>query len=324
MRRIKTSCLLGIVASLSGLLLGQTASQRGLALSQDNLSFVPPLQGKMRWTGNHLAGCDYCASNHPLVWVVDRQGNRVSVALEIPDAGYVGVRDVASGQDGSLTTVGLAMSADSRMATFIGWISPDATRQVVTRVWPYDPEVVAVSADGTIWTVGAMLNDNHTVVYPNVLRHYTPSGQLLASTIVSGVRKNSGGLYNVSSTSALMASDDRVGWLTMTCQYIEFSLEAVQLGSYACPNGYVHNFDVNVALSSANDLLVGGTPAKFPPMELDRATSTWKLVPAPSNLVSPQMLLGFDGLTLVTSTASNTTSWMRRYIWTGWPAPGNQ
>jgi hypothetical protein len=325
---MKIGCLIGILPLLSGLLPGQTAPQRGLALAQDNLPFLSPLSGRMRWTGNRLAGCDYCEGNHPIVWAVDRQGNREAVALDIPDAGYLGVRDVASGPDGSLTTVGLAISGDSRMGTFIAWISPDSARQAVTRVWPYDPEVVTVASDGTIWTVGAMSNDNHVVVYPNVLRHYTPSGQLLASTLITGVRKNSGGLYNVSNTSTLMASNDRIGWLTMTCQYIEFSFDAVQLGSsYTCPNGYKRILDVGgVALSSANELLVGGKwPASTPPLELDRDTGTWKPVPVSKDPGNTRRLLGFDGLTLVTLATSALPNgpgptWMRRYTWSDGPS----
>src|SRR5262249_479619 len=135
--------------------------------------FLSPLRGHMRWSGNRLSGCDYCDSK-PLLWAVDREGNREFVDFRIPGADLTAVRDVASGPDGSLTAVGNAISADSRMGTFIAWISPGATSQVVTRVWPYSPNVVTVTVDGTIWTVGAVMNDNYRVVYPNVLRHYSP------------------------------------------------------------------------------------------------------------------------------------------------------
>jgi hypothetical protein len=158
-----------------------------------------------------------------------------------------------------------------------------------------------------------------------VLRHYTTSGQLLASTVVRGVRPNSGGVGVVSQNSALMVSSDRVGWLTMACQYIEFSLDAVQLGNYACPSGYTNTqsyFDVGgVALSSADDLLLGGQwGAPLAPLELDRATNTWKPVPVYQDSGKTRYLLGFDGLTLVTSGLSG----MRRYTWSEQPPAGSQ
>jgi hypothetical protein len=303
-----------------GPLLGQTSAQRGLVAAQENVPFLYPLVGQVRWTGSRLTGCDYCFSK-PILWAVDRQGNREAVAFDVPGAYYAQIRDVAAGPDGSLTAVGLAMSGDSRMATFIAWISPDTTRQVVTRVWPYNPYAVTVAPDGTIWTVGPVMNDTPRVVNPNVLRHYTPSGQLLASTIVHGLRKSEGGLYSVSSTSVLMASNDRIGWLTMACQYVEFSFEGVQLGVYTLPSGYTKIIDVSgIALSAADDLLVGGKwLAPLAPLELERATSTWKPVPVSRDSGNTQMLLGFDGLTLVTSSMASS---MRRFTWSDEPSVG--
>lgn len=313
-----------MVALFMGLLAGQAVAQRALGLSQDNLPFQSPLRGHMRWTGNRLVGCDFCEGN-AILWAVDRQGNRKFVGFEIPEAGFTDVRDVAAGPDGSLAAVGMAISGDSRMGSFIAWISSDSARQVITRVWPYSPQVVTVAPDGTVWTVGAVMNDNYRQVYPNVLRHYTPSGQLLASTIVHSVRPNSGGTYQVSEVSALMASNDRIGWLTQTCQYIEFSFEAVQLGNYTCPNGSRRIIDIGgVALSSANDMLVGKSLAPLAPLELDRATNTWKLVPVSKDSGSTQKLLGFDGLTLVTAALSQGAQWMRRYTFSDEPSPGGQ
>jgi hypothetical protein len=188
----------------------------------------------------------------------------------------------------------------------------------VTRTWPYNPVAVSLATDSTIWSVGPFLNEGHKVVYANVLRHYTPTGQLLTSTIIRSVRKSTGGLYNVAETSSLMTSNDRVGWLTMTCQYLEFSLDGAQLpGSYSCPNGstsIIHNS--GVALSVSNDLLVGGKmPTGLSQFELDRTTNAWKPVLMPPDSGNTQMLLGFDGLTLVTWVSSSGSHWIRRYTW---------
>jgi hypothetical protein len=167
------------------------------------------------------------------------------------------------------------------------------------------------------------MNDNYREVSPNVLRHYTPTGLLLASTSVRGVRQSNSGMYRVSDISALMASNDRIGWLTGACQYIEFSFDAVQPGRYACPNGYTKFNDVSgVALSSANDLLVGGKwLAPLAPLELDRTTNTWKPVPVSGDSGNTRNILGFDGLTLVTTSMSSS---MRRYTLPNGPSVGSQ
>jgi hypothetical protein len=299
---------------LAAQLPGQISTQSGLiATATGNVSILSPMKGHMRWTGNQLVGCDYC-DGAPILWTVDKLGNRQTVALSVPGADYLRVMDLASGPDGSLAAVGMAISGDSRMGTFIAKISPDRSRQVVTRVWPYGPQAVTVAPDGTIWTIGAVMKDDYRGAKEyNTLRHYAASGQLLASTHVRGVRPNNGGMYAVSETSLLMASQDRIGWLTNACQYLEFSLEAVQIGSYDCPNGYKRNIEPSgVALSSAGDLLVGGKwGTAFAPMELDRATKSWKVVPVFPQAGGTQRLLGFDGLTLVTLSSSS----MQRYTW---------
>jgi hypothetical protein len=237
------------------------------------------------------------------------------VALDIAASAFTTVWDVAAGADGSMASVGSALSGDSRKGTFIVWISPDRSRQVVTRVWPYAPHVVVLGSDGTIWTVGEVVNDSYQLVYPNVLRHYAPSGQLLASTIIMRARPNKGGAFSVSGASTLMASNDRVGWLTLACQYLEFSLDGVELGRYNCPSGAGRISELGgVALSQSNDLVVGAKQAApLAPLELDRATGGWKPVQVLQDSGNTNEVLGFDGLTLITRAGLA----VRRYAWSG-------
>ena len=74
--------------------------------------------------------------------------------------------------------------------------------------------------------------------------------------------------------SALIASNDRIGWLTLACKYYEFSFDGVQMGRYGCPNGQadIHQLG-GVALSTANDLLVGASNAVGPLTPLELAES---------------------------------------------------
>jgi hypothetical protein len=315
---IFSSVILGLVPGLA------LAQRQLIATHEDVPALIPPGGQIPRWTNNRLAGCNPC-SGAPILYTADRRSNRETVALDVPGSDLTAVYDVAAGPDGSIAAVGMAMSGDSRMGTFIAWIAPDRSRQVITRVWPYGALVVTVAPDGTIWTVGPVMNENYREVYPNVLRHYAPSGQLLASTLIGRARKSNFGMYKVSETSKLMASSDRIGWLTMTCQYIEFSFDAVELGRYACPNGYsdIQQVGYGAALSSANDLLVGEGSAVAPlaPLELDRATNTWKPVPVLQDSGKTIGLMGFDGLTLVTEAAGPM---LRRYVLSNQPLAGGQ
>ncbi len=300
----------------AGLLSGQTSAQRRLVATGDEIAF-PSLAGHIpRWTSGRLVGCDECQSGAPVLWSVDRQGKREDVLLEVPGANYVSAWDVASGPDGALVVVGFAISGDSRFAEFVNWISPDRKRQVLTRVSPYSPCAVTVAPDGTIWTVGPM-KDEATMrdVDSNVLRHYSPSGQLLATTTIRSTRRFNG-LANVSQASTLMASNDRIGWLTLACEYIEFSFSAVEAGRYNCPSQISDLGKAGgVALSSANDLLIGGKPlgaGPLAPLELDRATDTWGPVPVPDDSRVSEGVLGFDGLTLV---ARRPVGRLQRLTW---------
>jgi hypothetical protein len=100
-----------------------------------------------------------------------------------------------------------------------------------------------------------------------------------------------------------MASKDRLGWLTRACEYIEFSFDGVEVGRYGCPGGYSDFHQIGgVGLSPANDLVIGASWATpLGPLELDRATSTWKRVPVLEDSGTTRRILGFDGLTLMTS-----------------------
>ncbi len=262
----------------------------------------PPILSMPRWSGSRLVGCDECQSHAPILWAVDRQGRREETVLQIPESGYVTVWDVASGQDGAVAAVGYAISNDSRLADFIVWISPDRGQQVIMRVWPFCPYAVAVAPDGTVWAAGPVKHEDSKVdFHANVVRHYSPLGQLLATTTVRGVRRFNG-LAAVANGSTLMVSKDRVGWLTHACDYIEFSFDGTEVGRYACPATLADGqFVGGVGLSLSNDLVIGGSRSgPLSPLMLDRLTHNWVPVPAPADIKNAHGILGFDGLTLVT------------------------
>ncbi len=312
MRIREVSRLLFLVIVISP---ASAVAQHQVTAMQSDIPGVVPSDGWIpRWRNNWLVGCEHCQGS-PLLYTVDAGGRRETIALDIAASAFTYVHDVTVGADRSIAAVGRAISDDSRKGTFIVWISPDRSRQVVTRVWPYTPYVVAMASDGTIWTVGAVLTDTYRTMYPNVLRHYAPSGQLLTSTNILNARPNSGGAYTVNQASTLMVSKDRVGWLTFACQYLEFSTDGVELGRYNCPNGPTTITELGgVALSPSDDLLVGAkNAAPLAPLELNRATGNWKPVTVLMDSGNTNEILGFDGATLVTRAGLA----VRRYAWSG-------
>jgi hypothetical protein len=310
---------MGVLRVISTVFLAAWGLYPTLALAQRQL--VPTYQDvgvttTGRWPRLHnglLAGCDVYCEGAPILSLTDKLGSRQTVNLNIPGSDYVYVRDVAAGADNSLVAVGVALSGDSRTGTFIAWISPDRARQTITRTWPYSPFAVAVAADGTIWTAGSVMTQSGLYLNPNVIRHYTSSGQLLASTIVSGARQHNG-MWDGSHDSRLMVSGDRVGWFTEACQYFEFSLDDVQLGRYDCPPGMSITQVGGIALSSADDVLIATKQvAPLTVVALDRSTGNWQqVVIQPDSGKQPKHVYGFDGLTLVTNANSNQ---VRRYSW---------
>ena len=112
-----------------------------------------------------------------------------------------------------------------------------------------------------------------------------------------------------------MASNDRIGWLTWACQYVEFSADGVESGRYNCPSGSNSILQLGgVALSPSNDLVVGAKQAApLAPLELDRATGQWRPVTVLQDSGNTNEVLGFDGLTLITRAGLK----LRRYAWSG-------
>jgi len=305
-----------------GLLVTTVSAQGHLTATQGEVGYQMPAQGgRIRWTFDLMVGCDFCDSPNPIVWTTDSHGYEESISVSIPDANRISIRDVASGPDKSLAAVGLAIAGNSRGGNFILWISPDRSKQTVIRVWPYTPNVVAVAPDGTIWAVGGVGNSNFRRIYDNVLRHYSPSGQLLSSTILQNIRPEPNGFPEVSQMSELMASNDRIGWLTGPCQYVEFSFDGMELGSYSCPSGFGKMMELaGAALSPTDDLLVGSRwLSPLAPLQLNRSSNAWTPVTVSQDSGKTWMIVGFDGNTLVTATPSST---MRRYSWSAQAAGG--
>jgi hypothetical protein len=287
-------------------------------LVYESEAWVPgaPLDHVPQYSGGMVVSCDPCRAKEPILFTVDRQNRRDELVFELKGSGYISVNGIAAGPDGALAVAGYGISDDSRIAPFIALISPDRKSQVVNRTWPFLPYAVTVAPDGTVWAVGPIeAADANVYLNDNVLRHYDPSGRLLATATVKARRGKDDSIVSV--VSNLMASSDRVGWMTLACEYIEFSFDAKELGRYDCPPGRMNSQDwAGVALNAGNDVVLGAKRnAPFAPLELDRATRTWDPVAVPAGYaLESHWILGFDGPSLVTGSLLGGYK-VRRFNW---------
>jgi hypothetical protein len=291
------------------------------ALVYESEAWIPgvPLDHTPDYSGGMVVSCNPCRAKEPILFTIDRQSRRDELVFELKGSGYVSVEGIAAGPDGALAVAGYGMSGSFQFASFIAWISPDRKRQIVNRTWPFFPYAVTVAPDGTIWAVGPVKGKDASIdLDPSVLRHYDPSGSLLATATVNAKPEN--GSADVSIVSNLMASSDRIGWLTRACEYIEFSFDAKELGRYDCPPGPRNSLDRDgIALSANSDVVLGAKfNAPFAPLELNRAKRTWDPVEVPGDARDNHLILGFDGQSLVTESFLGGRK-IRRFNWGGTP-----
>jgi hypothetical protein len=255
-----------------------------------------------QWKGRWLVGVEENKSREPLLYIVGRDGLREEIRFGLPDAYLIIATGIAAGSDGAIAVFGSAYNNDSRGATFLLWISPDRKNRVLNRVWPYVPNAAAIASDGTIWTAG-WVRDGDEVSQRNVVRRFDRSGATLSSFTVRarGWTETSGLLLT---QSYMVSSRDRVGWLNDGGEYIEFSLTGTEVDRFDGPPVAESRRVEGIALSEANDLLVGVTGGmKWDIMAFDRKERAWRPVRL-SEGKWPHWgrLLGIDGNTLMTTT----------------------
>jgi hypothetical protein len=257
--------------------------------------FVP------QWSGTLIVGFEDNLTNAPLVDAIDRDLNRDGISFEIPGANLINIRGVGGGFDGSILVGGNAFSGDSRRAGFIAWIPPDRRRRTLIQTEPFRPEAVVMAADGVIWAAGLIWdgkegrNNTHSVV-----QRYDTTGKLLSSLQVPGAKSDSHMAGMADGSSHLLASKNRVGWLTNGYEYVEFSLDGTMLDRFDGPQESGVVGFAGWGLSAENQVVLGlaiGNGSKV--MALDRVARSWAPMPLPGHQPGEWVrVIGFDGATL--------------------------
>jgi hypothetical protein len=313
--RILTFGVVWLVAGAAGL----RGQPRAMFVPDREIPARLPINGATPiWRGGALLGVEKSDAKAPVLYLVDRGGRREEFLFSIPESSWIGISGIALAEDGTIGLCGGATTAEAIGTRFIAIISPDHKRQTLIRTWPYQAQQIALAPDGTIWTAGVITDDANTrVVVYNVLRRYERSGKLLASWSVRAKARAQMGPNAVDSSHPyLMASRDRVGWLSNGGEYFEYSLDGREIGQYAPPAGVVFGWPgandtfnhpdlsersaphvLDAALSQNNDLLLcafkGDNSRTWQLLRLDRESRTW--VPATAEQKGWPSVAGFDG-----------------------------
>jgi hypothetical protein len=310
--RVLLSCLLlagvacQVVAQTSSALVRKSEKAEVYRAAEN--PFVPV------WSGYGLIGVRMNRTSKPTVWVSSSSGIE-DIQFSIPGGEQLIIWSVAASQDHTITIGGLAVGTESRGSGFIGVIPPDRGKKLIVRTAPYFPLAITVAPDGVIWSVG--WDDEGGRRAYNVVKRFSQSGILLSSKnmLVSAVP--SGPDPDVSDSSHLHCSSDRVGWLTRAGQYLEFSFDGKEIGRFEAPllrqekqNSFVLPNYFFLALSVDNEVVVEGQAANSHTdslWRLDRSTRQW----IPANVTGEQVggaawLLGFDGAEIVVDTVTSS------------------
>ena len=288
---------------------------------------VPPI-----WGGGALLGVESSEAKAPVLYVVDREGSREAFPFSIPESSLINILGIARADDGTIALCG--GSVEITRTTFIAILPPDRKRQKVIKTWPYHAEQIALAADGTLWTAGTLTNGSNTrAPASNVLRRYDRSGKLQASWTVNAKANAATEANTVDASSAyLLASLDRVGWLSNSGEYLEYALDGQELGRYPPPervisgppgagvsdqNAKPHVLDA--ALSRNNELVIcvfraGKTPA-WQLWRLDRQARMWS--PATAEHAGYNSIAGFDGddpIMLPAVGGAGRIQWLKRAV----------
>jgi hypothetical protein len=303
---------------LTALLLAQDASPSPENSASFQRGQELPIRDKSqpRWAGKYLVEVQDIESTAPLFNLTDSRGYNERVTFQLPDTAYITALQYNIGADGSIAVIGAALNGKNGGAQFVAWISADRKRQTVIQAYPLVPMAVAVASDGAIWTAGTLFDDEkRAAIEYDVIRRYSPSGNLLSSVPVPGLRPGRGAA-RAAGYSQLQASGDRVGWFTSGDQYVEFSLDGKEIGRFEGPPGWGEPgapmpesvFD-RLAVSKGNQVVICGVSHDRNSMillTLDRRTQAWVPVSLPGEGTPYQgRLLGFDGMELVTQDAKD-------------------
>jgi hypothetical protein len=249
------------------------------------------------WSHQGLLGAVFHpgTTDGPLLWRLKNDGNLDYTPFLFPGGRYYSIAGVAERPDGDIEVAGTAAGEDGKPIHFIAQSGRNTTIVITT---PYQPAVMTVAPDGVVWTIGSTIMPGHRFLEYNVLKRFNRMGNLLSTSILK-VRGKWGA--DAALNSILRASNDRVGWLTIANEYLEFSLDGQEITHINGPPGRAQRDELwtSFVLSPANEVVVS-LPADYKGSTLNlwtldrRAKMAWSAIES-DDPPERAHLFGFDG-----------------------------
>ncbi len=271
----------------------------------DPNNHIPAFSGNafLRLRGNQ--------SPSPAIEALDLQGNLRSVtSIAVPDARVTTLYGFSRANDGTVAASGWSESYDGKTAFFVAVVPRADQAPTIIRTNSYAAHELAIAADGTVWTVGNVLNRKADLPDADpkggTVRHYDRSGKLLDSyfpysalndqvRVMMGFLSASRGRIGWISTGDPHGGNDRLG------AYVEFSAGG-KVDEYALPPIAPQSGAVLFGLALTDD---GSTLAtvlvardKEQMFSLNRSTRAWEPVSPPGLPAGASFLSGASGNTV--------------------------
>jgi hypothetical protein len=274
-----------------------------------------------KWTGGALVVVDHLAPAITL-HAFGREGRSLQrVPLDIPGGSWSMVGQFARGHDGTLAVIGSAYLANGDGGQYIGVIPAGGQSPRIFKPVSFHPEEIAIASDGVIWIAGEEMTGETVGQDPDhrVIRRFSPRGSELSALLPRSELKP-GGDFHPAEDSALVTSDDRVGWYSRYArEYIEFALDGrVLLRAAGVPTGSGERV-FGIGLCDDGTVYAGasfqeggtGKGKRIEIFQFDRSNSVWTPITLKVDSAADLriLLVGCDANQLVTKRGQILRFW---------------
>jgi len=262
-----------------------------------------------QWSNGALIALERWGSDASLVRTFDRQGvELLPLTFQIPETTVTGAIGVARGSDGTIALCGAAVDRAARVVHYVALLAPLSQSVQVIRTDTYEPTLVTIASDGTIWTAGDPSptgKEDPSSLNAGVVRHFDRTGKEIGSYIP----RSSLASPNLLLDGHLAAGRDRICWYPGgrnqlgPSEYVEISADGTitrfpptPLMDHEVTTGMAVTDDAGTFLSIRN--LQSGT---WGILSLDKTQAAWVRIKIPAELASSPFstLKGADGNNLV-------------------------
>ena len=237
-----------------------------------------------RWNGSGLGFQDHSS----VALFVDAQGSPTPIALTIPDATEVHIRDVGHRSGEAFVLIGWAADRDKRIVNFLALVLSGNQPTKIVRTDPYAPMRLGVAQDGSFWTYGSeQTAPGHlSNTDAGMIRHFDASGNPIGSYLPqSSIDKKED--LRPGFTNFAVASN-RAGWYEGNARFY-FEIADGNVHKYpaipesACDVSTNPRGAYGLALTDNGGVFVSHWCGKLRQVySLDRASMQWSPVRAPN------------------------------------------